>query len=75
MNMQYCKVGKIQPVLPDTLDLNQLEKRHSYVIEEAYNLHQTDASLSDVLYYEARKLKQLIANLKQVLNKDFEVSF
>ena len=75
MNTQYCKVGKIQPVLPDILDLNQLEKRHSYVIEEAYNLHQTDASLSDVLYYEARKLKQLISNLRQVLTKDLDVSF
>ena len=75
MNTQYCKVGKIQPILPDTLDLNQLEQRHSNFNEEAYNLRQSDASLSDILYYEARKLKQLIANLKQVLTKDLDASF
>ncbi|MFT5216426.1 MAG: hypothetical protein ACI83H_001549 [Glaciecola sp.] len=74
MNTQYCKVEKIQPVLPDSLDLNQLEQQHLSFIEEAYNLHQTDASLSDILYYEARKLKQLIANVKQVLTKDLDVS-
>lgn len=75
MSLQYCKVGKIQPLLPDTRDLNELQKRHSNVIEEAYNLRQSDASLSDILNYEARKLKQLITNLKQVLTKDLDVSF
>ena len=75
MSLQYCKVGNVKPVLPDSNDLNQLEKRHSNVIEEAYNLRQTDASLSDVLYYEAKKLKQLILNLRKVLTKDLDVSF
>jgi len=75
MNIQYCKIGKIKPVLPDTMDLNQLEKRHSSFIEEAYNLRETDASLSDVLYYEAKKLKQQILNLKKVLINNLEVSF
>jgi len=75
MSLQYCKVGKVKPVLPDSIDLNQLEKKHSNVIEEAYNLRQTDASLSDVLYYEAKKLRQHILNLKKVLINDLDVSF
>ena len=75
MNMQYCKIGKVKPILPDIMDLNLLEERHSSYIEEAYNLNQTDASLSDVLYYEAKKLKQNILNLKKVLINDLDVSF
>ena len=75
MSLQHCKVGKVKPALPDSTDLNQLEKRHSNVIEKAYNLRQTDASLSDVLYYEAKKLKQHILNLKKILINDLDVSF
>jgi len=75
MNLQYCKVGKVRPMLPNSLDLGQLERRHANVIEEAYNLRQTDASLSDVLYFEAKKLKQLIINVRNVLTKGLDVSF
>lgn len=74
MSLQYCKVGKTKHVLPDSIDLSQLKKRHSNVIEEAYNLRQTDSSLSDILYFEAKKIKEHILNLKKILTKDLDVS-
>ena len=33
-------------------------------MEEAYNVMQTDASLSDFLFHEASKLKKSILNVK-----------
>lgn len=65
----------VRPMSPNSLNLDQLEKRHSNVIEEAYNLRQTDASLSDVLYFEAKKIKQIIINAKYMLTKDLDISF
>jgi len=58
MNSHYCKVGRVKPSLSEVLSLKDLEKKYLDFIEEAYNLIQTDASLSDVLYYEAFKLKK-----------------
>ena len=42
----------------------ELEKKYSSFIEEAYNVTQTDAGLSDFLYHEASKLKKKILNIK-----------
>ena len=74
MSLQYCKVGKTKPLSPKSIDLGLLKKKHSIVIEEAYNLRQTDSSLSDILYFEAKRLKQHIVNLKNKLTKNLDVS-
>ena len=67
MSMQYCKIGKTTPVLPKIFDLKHLEAQLSIALEEAYNIRQTDAGLSDILHYEARKLKQQILNLRNFI--------
>ena len=62
MNSHFCKVGKVRPSIGEVLGLKELEEKYSIFIEEAYNVMQTDASLSDILYYEALKLKKHIVN-------------
>jgi len=64
MNYHFCKVGKIRPNISKILHLEDLENQYSNYIETAYNVEQTDMSLSDILLYEANKLKQIILNLK-----------
>ncbi|EGV42648.1 Lacal_2735 family protein [Bizionia argentinensis JUB59] len=64
MSAQFCRIGKKKVDLKQLLGLKELEKKYKSFIEEAYNVKSTDASLSDVLYYEARKIKQLIINSK-----------
>jgi len=66
MNPHFCKVGKVRPGLRELLGLKDLERKYLNFIEEAYNVMQTDASLSDVLYYEASKLKKLMVNFNRV---------
>lgn len=41
-----------------------LERKHKRLIEEAYNLEFTDASMSDVLTYEALQLDQKLKFLQ-----------
>jgi hypothetical protein len=65
MNPHFCKVGKVRPGLSEVLGLKDLERKYLNFIEEAYNVMQTDASLSDILYYEASKLKKLIVNFNK----------
>lgn len=65
MEPHFCKVGKVRPGLGVALGLNDLEKKYLSFIEEAYNLMQTDASMSDILYHEALKLKKHILNFNQ----------
>mgnify|MGYP001627934793 CR=1 FL=1 len=36
----------------------ELETKYKQLVERAYNLRQTDDSLSDVLYFEAERLLQ-----------------
>lgn len=62
MNSHFCKVGRIRPSIGEVLGLKELEQKYLSFIEEAYNIMQTDASLSDILYYEALKLKKHIIN-------------
>lgn len=64
MNTQFCKVGKVNSKFSKTFGLQELEKKYSSFIEEAYNVTQTDAGLSDFLYHEASKLKKKILNIK-----------
>jgi len=63
MNSHFCKVGRVRPSLSEVLGLEELEKKYFSFVEEAYNVMQTDAGLSDVLYHEASKLKKQILNL------------
>ncbi len=74
MNTHFCKVGKTKIGWSDVLNLNELEQNYVRFIEEAYNLIQTDAGLSDFLYHEASKLKKTILNLKQSHSKDLDAA-
>ncbi|MFC4720806.1 Lacal_2735 family protein [Geojedonia litorea] len=65
MSTHFCKVGRINANQVDVLNISELEKMYLSFIEEAYNLLQTDSSLSDILYFEAEKLKKRILNLKK----------
>ena len=72
MNTHFCKVGKTKLSLSEVLNLRELEQNYLRFIEEAYNVIQTDAGLSDFLYHEASKLKKTILNLKRSLSKDLD---
>lgn len=72
MNTHFCKVGKTKLGMSSVLNLKELEKRYIKFIEEAYNLIQTDAGVSDFLYHEASKLKKTILNLKKSFSKDLD---
>ena len=65
MNSHFCKVGRVRPNFGEILGLEELEKKYFSFIEEAYNLMQTDASLSDVLYHEASKLRKQILTISR----------
>lgn len=42
--------------IPGKINLKRLEKKYKHLMECAYNLKQSDDSLSDVFYYEAEKV-------------------
>jgi hypothetical protein len=69
MNSHFCKVGRVRPSLGEVLGLKELEKKYLNFIEEAYNVMQTDAGLSDILYHEAFKLKKHILNFNLIQNQ------
>ncbi|WP_040282455.1 Lacal_2735 family protein [Psychroserpens damuponensis] len=75
MNSHFCKVGKISPNPSKITNLKDLEHKYSNFIEEAYNVEQTDRSLSDTLFHEAKKLKQRILNLKKYNPTGFDAAF
>lgn len=75
MNTHFCKVGKIKFGLNEVLNLKEVEKNYLKFTEEAYNLIQTDASLSDFLYHEASKLRKIILNLKNSEINDVDAAF
>jgi len=66
MDSHFCKVGKVRTSLGEVLGLKELERKYLNFIEEAYNVMQTDASLSDILYHEASKLKKNMLILNQI---------
>ncbi len=74
MNTHFCKVGKIKLGLSEALNLKELEQSYLRFIEEAYNLIQTDAGLSDFLYHEASKVKKVIFNLKNSNSNDLDAA-
>ena len=75
MSPHFCKVGKIKPNLSKVLGLYELERMYKNFIEEAYNLIQTDAVMSDFLYHEASKLKKNIMYVKRSESNDFDAAF
>ncbi|WP_299395684.1 hypothetical protein [uncultured Gelidibacter sp.] len=75
MNTHFCKVGKIKFSLNEVVNLKEVENNYLRFTEEAYNLIQTDASLSDFLYHEASKLRKIILNLKNSNSNDVDVAF
>lgn len=74
-NKHFCKVGKIKFGLSEVLNLKEIERNYIKFSEEAYNLIQTDSSLSDFLYHEANKLKKIILNLKNSSSNDVDAAF
>jgi len=75
MNSHFCKVGKTRSNINTVFSLKDLEDRYVRFVEEAYNIEQTDMSLSDILFYEAKKLKQRILNLKRTNAEDLDAAF
>ncbi|RXJ50579.1 hypothetical protein [Gelidibacter gilvus] len=75
MNTHNCKVGKVKFGLNEVLNLKEVEKNYIKFTEEAYNLLQSDASLSDFLYHEASKLRKIILNLKNSETTDVDAAF
>lgn len=65
MNQRFCKIGTIRSQDNIVINTSNLEKKYTTFIENAYNLVQTDAGLSDFFYYEASKIfKSLKSSLK-----------
>ena len=60
MNTQHCKVGKTKSRFNASLSKKRLQAMYHVFMEQAYNISQVDASLSDCLYHEASLLKRLI---------------
>jgi len=75
MNTHHCKVGKVKFSLNEVLNLKDVEKNYLKFTEEAYNMLQLDASLSDFLYHEASKLRKIILNLKNAKINDVDAAF
>lgn len=72
MNTHFCKVGKTKPSLSEVFNVKDLEQNYLRFIEEAYNLIQTDAGLSDFFYHEASKLKKTIFNLRNAISNNLD---
>ncbi|NNL62119.1 MAG: hypothetical protein HKO72_12365, partial [Flavobacteriaceae bacterium] len=50
MNQRHCKIGTIRSKDNIIYNTSNLEKRYTTFIENAYNLMQSDAGLSDFFY-------------------------
>lgn len=55
------------PTIPGIINLKRLENKYKQLIESAYNLRQSDDSLSDVFYYEAEKVLTQLRLLRSTL--------
>lgn len=53
--------------IPGKINLKRLEQKYKHLIERAYNLRQSDDSLSDVFYFEAEKVLTQLRILKSNL--------
>ncbi|WP_460218393.1 Lacal_2735 family protein [Psychroserpens sp. MEBiC05023] len=75
MDSHFCKVGATRLNHHKVFNIKDLENKYTQFIEEAYNVKQTDMGLSDILFFEARKLKQRILSLKRLHSKDLDAVF
>ena len=75
MKNQFSKVGKVRPSLKKLLKIEELQNLYKSFIEEAYNVMQTDSSLSDYLYFEANKLKKEMIRVEANNNDRFRSTF
>ena len=75
MNAHFCRVGKKTPNLRKMFSLKELERNYYEFMEQAYNVMQSDVSLSDTLFYEASKLKRRILNIKGSNSNDLDTAF
>ncbi len=64
MNQRYCKIGTIRSKDNIIYNTSNLEKRYTTFIENAYNLMQTDAGMSDFFYHEANKIFNRLKKIK-----------
>ncbi|WP_299778691.1 Lacal_2735 family protein [uncultured Formosa sp.] len=64
MKNQFSKVGDVKPNIKKFLKIEELQNLYKSFIEEAYNVMQTDSSLSDYLYFEAFKLRKEMIRVK-----------
>ena len=71
MKNQFSKVGDVKPGLKKLLKIEELQNLYKSFIEEAYNVMQTDCSLSDYLYFEASKLKKQMILVESKSNDKF----
>jgi len=58
------------PTIPGKINLKRLENKYKQLIESAYNLRQSDDSLSDVFYYEAEKILTQLRLLRSNLSSN-----
>ena len=54
---------------------SDLHKQYKYLIEEAYNIRQTDSALSDLLEYNALKLLDKLNRLKYLSREPLQIIF
>ena len=64
MYPQNCKIGKISSRASIKLKLKQLEEQYHRFMEDAYSLMYLDSGISDVLFFEASRLKKRLLRIK-----------
>jgi hypothetical protein len=74
MNPHFNNIDQAREKINAILNVNELEKQYKTTIEQAYNLSQTEAGLSDALYYEASIMLQRILKLKASFDYNFEAA-
>lgn len=74
MNPHFNNIDQAREKINAILNVNELEQQYKTTIEQAYNLSQTEAGLSDALYYEAFIMLQRILKLKASFDYNFEAA-
>jgi hypothetical protein len=74
MNPHFNNIDQAREKINAILNVNELEQQYKTTIEQAYNLSQTEAGLSDALYYEASIMLQRILKLKASFDYNFEAA-
>jgi len=64
MYPQYCKIGKVTSRAKVKLGFQQLEQQYKNFIEEAYSLMFSDSGISDILFFEAARVKKRLLRFK-----------